>query len=88
MRSTLDLRWSWVQKGGAPEAAEPRSSATRSSSTSRPPSSSLHCSSSRATVSAALEFACSRCEYGAVDAAWLEALAADRTCRGVRAGAA
>ena len=77
---------SWMQKGGAPEAAASRSSATHSNNTSRLPSSSRHLSSSRATVSAALEFACSHRVCGVVAAAWLEALAADRTCRGVRAG--
>ena len=41
--------------------------------------------SSRDTVSAALEFACSRQLYGVVAVAWNEALAAARTCRGVRA---
>ena len=36
-------------------------------------------------MSATLEFACSRRVYGVVAAAWLEALAADRVCRSVRA---
>ena len=77
-----------MKKGGAPEAAKPRSSATRSSSTSRPPSINLHCSPSRATASAALEFTCSRRVYDVMAAAWWEALAADRACRIVRAVAA
>ena len=70
--------------GGAPVAAASSSSATRSSSASRPLSISRHRSSSRATVSAARMFACSRRVCGAVAAAWLAALAAAHTCRGVR----
>ena len=77
---------SWTQNGGSPEAAASRSSVTCSSSMSWLLSCSLHRSSSRVTVSAGLEFACSRRVYGAVAAAWFEALAAARTYRGVRAG--
>ena len=74
-----------VQKGRAPEAAASKSSATRSSKASRPLSINRHRSSSRATVSAALMYACYRRVCGDVAAAWLEALAAARTCCGVRA---
>ena len=54
-----------------------------SSSVSHPLSISRHRSSSLATVSAARMFACSRRECGAIAAAWLAALAAAHTCRGV-----
>ena len=54
-----------------------------SSSASRPLSINRHRSSSRATVSAARMFACSRQVCGAIAAAWLAALAVAHACRGV-----